>query len=222
MTGRAEIRISALVLFPILFLAGGATAAPQGWYLGAGTGWAGMDAVKFGLGPPAGPESGKIDFNNTAAVDFDVGYRFQLPLRAEFEVRYADFSAKRLRTPGVPDATLGGDANASTMFANLTYDIPLTERIALTAGGGFGGTALSSSISDAAGQSRGSSTVFTRQLIVGATARLHDQLELQLDYRYQYIDVTDHDFGLVSTLALKDKDTQAVMLSLRWYVEAPD
>jgi hypothetical protein len=42
-----------------------------------------------------------------------------------------------------------------------------------------------------------------------------------LDYRYQITDVTDHDFGTFSTLALKDKDIQTVMLGLRWYVEAP-
>ncbi|HEY1612422.1 MAG TPA: outer membrane beta-barrel protein [Rhizomicrobium sp.] len=217
---RIEIRGFSFGLL-LVFGASNAVASPQGWYLGTGVGLASAEAVKFGLSPPAGPESGVIDFNNTAAVNIDAGYRFQMPLRAEFEVRYADFSAKALQVPGLPAAAAGGDANAASMLGNLTYDIPLTDRFALTVGGGIGGSSFSAAISDAAGQSRGSEMAFTWQLIAGATARLHDQLELQLDYRYQITDVTDHDFGTFSTLALKDKDIQTVMLGLRWYVEAP-
>ncbi|MEI9991718.1 MAG: OmpA family protein [Rhizomicrobium sp.] len=195
-----------------------AAAEPHGWYLGFGSGWSQLQSSNFLLGPPAGPASGKLTFGDAAAVDLAFGYKFGLPIRTEFELRYADYDARQLLPNGLGATNLTGDTAVTQFFGNVFYDLPLTRHIALTLGTGIGGAMFDPSFTDAsANRVSGGDTVFTWQAIGGLTFALSDHFELQADYRYQSIDDSSHAFNAVSPFGLRDKDVQSVMINLRWY-----
>jgi opacity protein-like surface antigen len=218
------MRFSALVIGTLIYFTLPGVAAPQGWYLGFGAGWSTLNSPGYLLSPPAGPQRGKVDFGDEAAVDLAAGYRFAMPLRLEAEVHFADYQADLLRPTGLAPSPLSGDISNVSFFANAIYDIPLTRAFAFSVGAGLGATQVDPSITDPLGNRiHDSQTAFSWQLIAGFTAALNDRLELQADYRYQGIDGTDHTFlaGVVSPVSLASKNSQSVMLNLRWYVTPP-
>jgi opacity protein-like surface antigen len=206
----------ALLCFPLT-----AHAAPQGWYLGFGAGWSTLNSPGYVLSPPTGPQTGKVDFGDEAAVSLAAGYRFEMPLRLETEVHFADYQADLLRPAGLPASRLTGDISNVSFLANAIYDIPLTRSLAFSVGAGLGATQVDPSITDSLGNRiHDSQTAFSWQVLAGFTAALSDRLELQADYRYQEIDGTDHTF-LAAPISLASKNAQSVMLNLRWYVTPP-
>jgi outer membrane protein OmpA-like peptidoglycan-associated protein len=211
--------VGGMLLWPL-----SAQAETHGWYLGFGTGWTTLGSVNYLLGAPAGPVTGKVDFGDDAAINLIGGYRFQVPLRLETEIHFADHQANLLRPDGSAAVGLAGDAADLSFLVNATYDYPLSEHFALTLGAGAGVSIFEPNIQNAAGHSiSDSQTPFTWQVLAGFTARLNDRLELQADWRYRGIDATDHTFlaTQASPFTLQSKNVQAVMLSLRWFVEEP-
>jgi len=195
-----------------------AAAETHGWYLGFGAGWSELQSSNFQLLPPAAPRSGKISFGDSAAADLTFGYKFDLPIRAELELRYADYGAGQLFPVGLPSSKLNGNVPVTQFFANALYDFPLSRHIAITIGAGVGGADFDPSFNDASlNHFGGGETVFTWQALGGITMQLSDQFEVQIDYRYQSVDDTDHVFNGLAPFILRDKDVQSVMFNLRWY-----
>jgi opacity protein-like surface antigen len=203
-----------------LGFSGAAEAAPQAWYLGFGAGWTTLGSVGFELHAPTAPQSGKIDFGDNAAVDLTGGYRFEMPLRLETEIHFADYDASKFRPQGAGATALGGDVSNLAIFANAIYDFPVSDDILLSAGFGLGADQFDPAITAAGFRVSDSQTAFAWHLIAGVTVPLSDKIELEGDYRYQQIDATNHTFfaARTSPFSLDSKSTQTFMLSLRWYV----
>ena len=211
-----------------LWVAGAGLAQAQGYgpYISLGGGWSSLDPVKFNIGANVGPISGKSSFTNDAAVNFSVGYKFDLPIRVEAEVKYTDFDARKLALSTLPMAAVAnGDLGVTSFFANVLYDYPLSEHFALTIGGGIGAALADANLSDRVGdQILRTGTGFSWQGIAGLTVKLSERFQVQLDYRYQSIDDTGHQFisfvGM-GDASLKSKNIQAAMLNFRWFVSSP-
>jgi outer membrane protein OmpA-like peptidoglycan-associated protein len=198
--------------------------AGDGWYLGLGAGWSALDPVGFNVSAPVGPASGRITFGDTASVHFAVGYKFNFPIRLETEIQYADFDANHLKFSGAPVLNAGGDLAMTSVFVNGIYDIPLSRHFAFSIGGGLGVAQADANLSDTLGaRIGGSNATFTWQALAGFNVALADKLDLGVEYRYQSADATGHNFlALINAPAsLKAKNSQTVMLNLRWYVNGP-
>jgi len=206
--------------------AGIAHAQGEGPYLGLGGGWSSLDPVKFNIGGTVGPVSGKSSFSDDAAVNFSAGYKFELPIRLEAEVQYTDFDAKRLELSTLPAAAVAsGDLGVTSFFANALYDYPLSQHFTFTIGGGVGAALADANLSDQIGdQVLRTGAGFSWQGIAGLAISLSERFQVQLDYRYQSIDNTGHEFiSLVGMgdASLRSKDIQAAMLNFRWFVSPP-
>lgn len=207
--------------------AGAAKAQGEGPYIGLGGGWSSLDPVKFKVGATVGPISGKSSFRDDATVNFSIGYRFDSPWRVEAEVKYADFNARHLALSTLPAAAVAtGDLGVTSFFADTFYDYPLSRHVALTAGVGLGAALADANLSDRVGdQIVHTGAGFSWQGIAGVIVALSSRFQAQLDYRYQAIDSTGHQFiSLPGTgdASLKSKRIQAAMLTLRWFVDTPD
>jgi opacity protein-like surface antigen len=216
------MRLRTVVLSGLIVLAlpAAADAAPQAWYLGFGAGWTTLGSVGFNLRAPSAPLSGKVDFGDNAAVDLTAGYRFEMPLRLETEIQFADYDASKFQPNGLGATALGGDASNLAFFANAIYDFPISDLFSLSAGFGLGADQFDPAITAAGFRISNSQTAFAWHLLVGLTVPLSDKIELEGDYRYQEIDGTNHTFFAAQTspFSLGSKNTQSFMLSLRWYV----
>jgi outer membrane protein OmpA-like peptidoglycan-associated protein/opacity protein-like surface antigen len=206
--------------------AGIAQAQGEGPYISLGGGWSSLDPVKFNVGGSVGPISGKSSFTNDAAVNFSAGYKFELPIRVEAEVKYTDFDARKLALSTLPAAAVAnGDLGVTSFFANVLYDFPLSQHFSFTIGGGVGAALADANLSDRIGdQLLRTGTGFSWQGIAGLTIALSERFQVQLDYRYQSIDDTGHEFISlpgVGDASLKSKNIQAAMLNFRWFVNSP-
>jgi OmpA-OmpF porin, OOP family len=206
--------------------AGIAQAQGEGSYISLGGGWSSLDPVKFNIGGSLGPISGKSSFTDGAAVNFSAGYKFDLPVRVEAEVKYTDFDARKLSLSTLPAAAVAdGDLGVTSFFANVLYDYPLSRHFAFTIGGGIGAALADANLSDRIGdQILRTGAGFSWQGIAGLTIGLSERFQIQLDYRYQSIDDTGHQFiSLVGMgdASLKSKNIQAAMLNFRWFVNSP-
>jgi opacity protein-like surface antigen len=226
-----EVRVRRLFLLPLAAaaccVAGAAEAQGDGPYIGLGGGWSSLDPVKFNVGARVGPISGKSSFTDDAAVNFSAGYKFAFPLRLEAEVKYTDFNARRLALSTLPAAAVAmGDLGVTSFFANALYDYPLSRHFALTAGMGLGAALADANLSDHVGdQIVHTGAGFSWQGIAGATIALSNRFQAQLDYRYQSIDSTGHQFiSLPGTgdASLRSKRLQSAMLTLRWFVDTTE
>jgi len=203
-----------------------AKAQGEGPYIGLGGGWSSLDPVKFSVGASVGPISGKSSFTDDAAVNFSTGYKFDFPLRLEAEVKYTDFNARRLALSTLPaPAVATGDLGITSFFANALYDYPLSHHLALTFGMGLGAALADANLSDRVrDQIVHTGAGFSWQGIVGLTVSLSNRFQAQIDYRYQSIDATGHQFLTLpgtGDVSLKSKSIQAAMLTLRWFVDLP-
>jgi opacity protein-like surface antigen len=192
-----------------------------------GGGWSSLDPVKFNIGATVGPISGKSSFSDDAAVLFSGGYKFDIPVRLEGEVKYTDFNAKHLTLSTFPAAAIAtGDLGVTSFFANALYDYPLSRRFALTFGGGLGAALADANLADRIrDQIVHTGAGFSWQGIAGFTVALTDHFQAQLDYRYQAVDDTGHQFISLpgsGDASLRSKRIQAAMLTLRWFVDIPE
>ena len=199
----------------VFLLAGPAAAQTQGWYLGLGAGWNNPSNIDFNAGPGV---HGSVQMKDSAAYIATIGYKWRNGIRLELEPGYAD-----------PDVGSGlkGDVQQTTLFANLAYDIPLARWVSLTLGAGAGMGWVDPSIKTTPPSIRvanGSDTAFAWQALAGLTFPLSDNFELQADYRYRSIGDTTHSsaFFAPTNISAKDKNSQVVMVSLRWYLHGAE
>jgi OmpA-OmpF porin, OOP family len=208
-------------------MAGGARAQGEGPYIGLGGGWSSLDPVKFNIGATVGPISGKSSFTDDATVNFSAGYKFDIPVRLEAEVKYTDFNAKHLELSTLPASAIAtGDLGVTSFFANALYDYPLSRHFALTLGAGLGAAMADANLANrVSGQIVHTGAGFSWQGIAGFTIALSNRFQAQLDYRYQSVDSTGHEFISLQgsgDASLKSKRIQAAMLTLRWFVSTPE
>ena len=122
----------------------------------------------LGIGP-CGPDT-SLD-TGWAAIG-TIGVRVAPNVRLEGEVGYRS-------------QTLGGlnDLTQTTLMANALYDIPLSEELTLSLGGGLGYDWVDTG-SGNRGPFAGDDSAFAYQLIAGLAYELSDNVELMLSYRH--------------------------------------
>ncbi len=220
--GFMNLRTLALTGAAFVAFAGPASAG-TGWYLGVGGGWSQLEKISYRF-PPA-PAAGKIKFNNSARYDGSVGYKWDNGLRIEFEAAYASFHPKSYTPFGGATVPFGGHLQSSTFMLNAAYDLPLTDWLAFTMGGGAGVAHTSTNTHDAIEANVGDNTKFAWQGIAGFTWSAAPFLDVQADYRYISTSRTRNQYQtpigtFASTQLYGPQHQQAVMLTLRFFLDS--
>ena len=212
----------AFVALAELALPMAANAHPQGWYLGLGGGWTSLASVNYAIAPPAAPLQSKVDFGDNKTLGASVGYRFQTPLRVEADFGFADYRAKFLRPTGLSGSSVSGGITTASFVTSAVYDIPVWRQFSISLGFGLGAAEVDPTIRDPLGTHvNDPQMAFTWRVISGFTVALSENLELQLDYRYQEIGGSNHSAfsNAASPVNLGLKHVQSALASLRWYVD---
>ena len=180
-----------------------------------------MGSVGYALTPSSGPRQAQLDFSGNGTFGASAGYRFPVPLRLEAEFGFADYRAKFLHAAGLPDSPLSGGMSTASFITNAAYDIAVSPLLALSLGFGLGVSEVDPSIRDpAGGHLHDSQAVFAWRVGAGLATKVSDNLELELDYRYQEIGGSSHSFfaGRTMPVELGAKHAHLALISLRWYV----
>jgi len=154
-----------------LALTGPASAGPErhGWYMGLEGGWVHVNDSNIG--------ATKFEFENRWGALATLGHSFTNHMRFEFEFGYRNNDLGQVNNVNVID----GDLTNWTIFGNLIYDAPLTDRwlLNLGVGAGLDNPRFDREIPNL----ESSDTVFAAQGIAGLTYRLGDHWDLDVTYR---------------------------------------
>jgi opacity protein-like surface antigen len=177
--------ITALVLlaassYPVF---AGNTVTPISWYGRVSIGSAAQVKKYIEVNGGQAEWDFKSGINYTVAAGYTVPY---FALEGEFGYRKLDI-ARQINTDGSPSTRYTGDQTQVSIMLNA-YVIPKPEwKISPYVGLGIGTTTISwNDVRSPAGSSvtDDSNTVFTYQLIAGASYKINPQLTLAADYRY--------------------------------------
>lgn len=173
---------------------------------------------------------------SVAAVDYDddwmggllFGYSFSNGLRPELSIAYHTNDVDGVLLPSDLLGLEGGDADvvngkevASSLFANLWWDLFPSRLFHPYLGGGVGGLYIEAKDFGYDGNQLNSDSdaVFAYQLGAGIGLDLSPQWTLSIDYRRVWGEEGEYNFvddSLVSRVHF-DYDTETAMLSLRYY-----
>ena len=154
---------------------------PGGWYIGAGAGWSGQNAIKWQ--DPFG-NSGEIHAHNNPIVFGSIGYKLSdMPFRAEIEGGYTwhglyGFDADGANFPS------SGHANLSHVMVNGLYDFPIAPLWAITVGGGVG-VGMADYLLETPVSGSLTKDGFMWQGIAGLTYNVAPDVDLFAEYRYR-------------------------------------
>jgi outer membrane protein OmpA-like peptidoglycan-associated protein len=215
--------------------------AGERWYVGFGVGESWADADLNGSDVQTRVRSsGALDIRQSPDIELYAGYKWRDAgimgggFRLEGEGGYRQFAVGAWHPSGGTVHTRGNISVVSA-FINGLFDWPISEKWALTFGGGVGLANVDPEIHDrdvAHPPFTGATdrlafrddSAFTWQLIGGLTYEVEPNIDIQLDYRWQQISDTSHksDFAFIGRARLEEFDIQTVKLSLRWYYCPPE
>jgi opacity protein-like surface antigen len=190
----------------------GAAVANSGLYLGGGVGLRGtVGELRYvGLANQLRPK-----FDEGPMYIVNLGYRAPIGIRAELEMGYGSNFADKKTTPAY-----SGKLEQWQGIASLYYDLPVTDWLSITVGGGGGyvktlGQIRSVGVNYLHGH--GYSSVW--HATGGINVALNDQLELYADYRYQQYGASQHgsDFTAFNPVRLVDAHSHIFMVGFRWF-----
>lgn len=210
-------RLLGLTVFA--YCAFSANAGERGWYasIEGGANWTDADIGGIVASPLCGllfPCTTETSTDPGWAAFGAVGTSIGENLRVEAEVGH--------RVSGLGDR---GDITNTTVMLNGRFDVPLSDAMALSLGGGIGVDWVQTELSQPNPFSTDSDTVFAYQLIAGASYALSDRLDLTLTYRYLgtssmdtlYADVRiDGAAGPNATASVLDVGTSTVSIGLKF------
>ena len=185
----------------------------NGWYIGleAGATWNSDNSAAFG---EVVPNTLPVDINYDTgwAVLGTMGYAFaNSGWRIEGEFGYRDNDIDNIN--GV---RTGGEHNTMSLMANVLYDIPLTDRFALTLGAGAGGVhqQFDDGLLD-----QDEDINFAYQGIAGLSYAIGQRTDLTLNYRYMRTDEASFHgahAGHTDFYDLDDGESHTVTVGLRF------
>ncbi|MDP9782090.1 outer membrane protein [Pseudomonas fluorescens] len=164
------------------------------------------------------------------ATGLALGWRFPVGLRPEVELSYRRNTLKQFNNriyEGGSSIDGKGEEQASSLMANLWYDIPNLpaplSRFTPYVGGGLGYAVLTIKGLEAGGVEFGGThrdTVSAWQLGTGVGYELNEHWSMSLDYRY--FKTREANFGKIQGLPQVDVETQyntqSLMLGLRYWL----
>src|ERR1700742_3361866 len=110
--------------------------AGTGWYLGLGAGWDHLENVKM-TNPPF---TGNVKSDDSALFAGTIGHKWDSGWRLEEEIGYVSNGVSTLHRIIPPGGTVNGSGSqrAVSILGNLVYDIPVSDTVSFSLGGGAG------------------------------------------------------------------------------------
>lgn len=122
-----------------------------------------------------------IDFENGAEIQLAVGYKLE-SFRFEGEYSYSNFNADKLYYPAGSES-IGGSMKVQSLMANAIYDFDIDFVLKPYVGAGLG---MSNVAWDMTGADD-SDTVFTYQVMLGATYAVNEKMNVDVEYKYKNV-----------------------------------
>ena len=179
-----KLRLLALATVAAAALSTPALAA-DGWYLGLGGGWDNQTGYRISSVPAPGTLNSKVSSSDNAIGVAAVGYAFEGGWRLENEFAFTQHDISLNGTGSF--AATGGNQITSDMI-NLVYDIPLSDTVKFSIGGGVGVGGFRGALRTT-GTSfdifRGGHSAFQWQGIAGLSVAVAPDVDLFGEYRYR-------------------------------------
>ncbi|NWH08894.1 MAG: OmpA family protein [Alphaproteobacteria bacterium] len=166
----------------LAMLTGVAHAEHYSWYISGGAGGNWMQDVDTNINSA----SQTTELSPGWAGALAGGYNFD-GARIELELGYRDNDADSLEQPsGTFLDNLEGDVTQFSQMVNVLFDLPVTDKLAVTIGGGLGGVDVDGdyTLTTVGTSVRMDDYAFAYQAIAGASYDVTEQLELFAEYRY--------------------------------------
>lgn len=187
----------------------------NGWYVGieGGANWVNDNDAVFST-PFTLPTLARVEYDTGWTVLGTVGYAFENNWRAEFEAGYRQNESDNIFIGTLATPFPGSDLSQVTLMANVLYDIPLSDRMAISLGAGIGADNVS--FADGAGVDD-DSWGFAYQGIVGLSYAIGRSTEVTLNYRYLVADGGTFAGGpLAAVYNTDDFNNNTVTIGLRF------
>jgi len=157
------------------------------------------------LGGGAASGNFETSYDKAISYGFTVGYKFESPIRLEFEYRQGENDVDSLSSGGV-SVSSDGSLEVTSMMGNLWYDFSATERLRPYIGFGLGQANLDFGDAD--------DDVTIAQLGAGITFHMTPRLALDAGYRYSVGD--DASFKSGTTETEIEYSAQSLLVGLRY------
>lgn len=193
---------------------------PTGWYLsgGGGANFLDRDTIPNIVG---GVGNHNIGYDSGWLGVGALGYKLDETLRLEIELGYRDNNMTGVSNTGVGPTliTNSSDTTAFSQMVNAIFDIPLSERVDVSLGGGVGAALVDSTIATLAGGSvlNDSDYGFAYQALAGLTYNLYPRWQAFADYRYFATSGSDL-FAVNGTGIELDYDSHSAVVGLRYFL----
>lgn len=233
LVGDFLMRLKTLLLAATAFVSVPAIASAEpmdSWYLdlGVGANWLDVDgSVTTVTGGSSTDFEG--DFETGWVVLGDIGYQWD-NVRLALEIGYRDNDLDTVTSPIFP-GTFPADGNATqfSQILNVIFDIPLSDSVELSIGGGLGGVAVDMQVTVDTGGSTvvldGDDYGFAYQALAGLSVDVGTQTELFAEYRYMAAEVdlegTFNDTGVPfeDLTAELDLENHSGLIGIRYFFE---
>ncbi len=154
-----------------------------------------------------------------------LGYKFDETLRVEVELGYRDNNIQGVSSlPVLPTAvTSSSDVTAFSQLVNFIFDIPLSERMDLSVGGGVGGALVDATIAIPGTTALSDDEYgFAYQALAGFNYQLFPRWQAFTEYRYFATAGSDLSPTLASANDVEvDYDSHSAVIGLRYYFNDP-
>ena len=216
-----KLRSIALAGAAVMALSAPAAASTYtGWYLGLGVGYGYPELMGTSTYMPSGTKH--VSYDPDALGFVSAGYKWDSNIRTEIELGYKGHSTD-------PDTYLkekmGGGVTIKSAMFDVVYDLPLTDDLTWSIGGGLGaGAVLQDTKWGTTQLIYGQRTGFMWQGITGFSISISDSVDLFLDYRYRSSEV-DSDFKsnvwYANPVHIKEFRENDGVIGFRWFLEPP-
>ncbi len=196
---------------------------PTGFYLsgGGGANFLDRDTIPNILGATG---NHNISYESGWLGIGALGYKFDETLRIEVELGYRDNNIQGVSNlpVGPTLVTNSSDVTAFSQLVNVIFDIPISERVDVSVGGGVGGALVDAQIAIPGTVALNDDQYgFAYQALAGLTYQLFPRWQAVAEYRYFATAGSDLDASLVPLEVELDYDSHAAVVGLRYFFNAP-
>src|SRR3569833_2595981 len=159
--------------------------AGTGWYLGLGGGWDNQLGYRTTSVPAPGLLNSKVSSSDDAIGAAAIGYAFEGGWRLENEFAFTQHST---HLGGTGSFLADGGNQITSDMINLVYDIPLSDTVKFSLGGGLGVGGFRGSLRTTGTNFdifRGGHSAFQWQAIAGLSVAVSPDVDLFGEYRYR-------------------------------------
>ncbi|MFT4551397.1 MAG: opacity protein-like surface antigen [Chlamydiales bacterium] len=165
-------------------LVSGVSQAGEGWYAGVSAGWSSVSESHSSILVGTGTDE-EYEYEAGYAYTLSLGKRLNDMWRVEGELTHRKFNVDNVKDNA--GTVMAGDGNLSgnSLMVNALYDVGTWYDVTAYGGGGIGWSTLDLD-NQTAGTNKGNDTdsVFSYQLILGASYPVWEQVDLDLQYRW--------------------------------------